>query len=203
MWYNLRMELVSHTGGVFLIAMKKENFVLHICCAPCATHVIDLLEEEYALSALFFNPNIHPPCEYGLRREEAARYCGARDLPFIMSCCKPADWFDAVRGYESDREGGRRCDICIRMRLEESARVARRRGAAIFGTTLSISPHKNASRINQIGNEIARARGLRFHEADFKKRDGYRKSCVLSREAGLYRQNYCGCIFSYMEGKRN
>jgi predicted adenine nucleotide alpha hydrolase (AANH) superfamily ATPase len=177
--------------------MEKPSFLLHICCAPCSLHVLALLEPEFDVKGIFFNPNIHPPAEYAVRLAETTRVCGERNIELIAPPYQPRDWFNYIKGRENEPEGGERCSLCIRMRLEETARAAASRGCDYFGTTLSISPHKNANPINRIGKELAPRYRTRFHEADFKKRDGYKLSCELSKKYGLYRQNYCGCIFSY------
>lgn len=182
--------------------MPGQKFLLHICCAPCATHVLALLSGGFELAGYFFNPNIHPGKEYALRLAHAVQHLRGSGTPLIKSPYQPREWFAAVRNMEREPEGGTRCASCIRMRLEETARVASSRGFDIFGTTLSISPHKDVRLINRIGEECAARHGIRFHAADFKKSGGYKESCRMSRELGLYRQDYCGCIFSLMERKR-
>lgn len=180
--------------------MRRPTLLLHICCAPCSTHVISLLAVRFDLAGLFHNPNIHPGAEYALRRGEAARFCRGRGIPLLCTAYRPGDWFSTVRGREGDPEGGVRCALCIRMRLDETARAAALGGFDCFGTTLTVSPHKDAGLINVIGAEAARRHGVRFLAADFKKGDGYAASCRMSRLHGLYRQRYCGCIYSAMGG---
>jgi predicted adenine nucleotide alpha hydrolase (AANH) superfamily ATPase len=180
--------------------MTKQKLLLHICCAPCSAHVLNVLATTFKVTGLFYNPNIHPGTEYALRHQEAARLCRELRVTLVPSLYRPADWFSRVRGYEREAEGRGRCAICIRMRLEETARAAADGGYECFGTTLTISPHKDAALINRIGVETGARCGVRFHEADFKKGGGYTESCRLSRERRLYRQRYCGCIFSAIGG---
>lgn len=140
-----------------------------------------------------------------MRLEGARRQLGESGAAVIYSVYDPAGWFASVAGHGNDPEGGERCALCIRMRLEETARLAAAGNFDEFGTTLTISPHKDARLINRLGAEAGEHHGIRFHEADFKKRDGYKKSCEISKRRGLYRQDYCGCIYSYMtrrNGKR-
>lgn len=178
--------------------MPKPKFMLHVCCAPCSTHVLDLLSPAFEITGFFYNPNIHPRKEYELRRDEAQRYFGERNTTLLIPAYRPRDWFSLIRGHGREPEGGERCALCFHMRLEETACAASSRGFTHFGSTLSISPHKDARSINRIGAEIGSHYGPRFYAADFKKKNGYKKSCELSRMHDLYRQNYCGCIFSYM-----
>ena len=178
--------------------MAKPSLLLHICCAPCSTHVLNILERDFNVSANFYNPNIHPPTEHNLRQAEARRYCRARNTELIVPAYKPRDWFTIIKGHEKEPERGERCALCFRMRLEETARKAASRRFEYFGTTLSISPHKNANLINSIGKEIGEQPGVRFLEADFKKENGFKISCELSRSQWMYRQEHCGCIYSYM-----
>lgn len=174
----------------------KPRLLLHICCAPCSTHVIDLLSETYDATGYFYNPNIHPESEYRRRLAETERHCSRCNVPLLPSVYQPSDWHDVTKGCEAESEGGARCAICFRLRLEETARTAAFYRFDCIATTLTISPHKDAALINRIGMEAGTYHRLRFHEADFKKGNGYGESCRLSRALGLYRQSYCGCIFS-------
>lgn len=185
--------------------MNRPRMLLHICCAPCATHVFNVLTADYAVTGLFVNPNIHPSREYALRLFAAERHCRESSIPLIVPEYRPREWFSFVKGLEREGEGGARCARCFLMRLDETARAAAELGYSRFATTLTISPHKNAALINRIGREAGLRHGVPFHEADFKKRDGYGESCRISRGLGLYRQDYCGCIFSYLakRGRRN
>ncbi len=180
----------------------KPKLLLHICCAPCSTHVVELLREDYDLSAYFYNPNIHPESEHLRREDEIKKYAGKIGLELACAEYDDVRWFQMVKGMENAPEGGERCFLCYRMRLEKSAQYAKKHGYQFLTTTLSISPHKNAEKINEIGLEVASGYGLQFYTADFKKRGGFDRSIRMSKEAGLYRQSYCGCIFSQREAER-
>ena len=175
---------------------NKKKLLLHTCCAPCSPHVVDLLSREFEVAAFFYNPNIYPLKEYELRLNEIKEFLQALSVELIVGEYAADQWFARVEGMEQEKEGGRRCQVCFRMRLEKTALVAKERGFDCFTTTLSVSPHKNAQIINQIGREIQGTGDVAFYEADFKKRDGFKKSCELSKKLGFYRQNYCGCIYS-------
>ena len=176
--------------------IKLPGLLLHTCCAPCSPHIFELLREKYDVAAFFYNPNIQPEEEYNLRREELKKFCGRIGISFIEGEYNIENWSEAVCGLEHEPEGGRRCEVCFKMRLERTAQQARETGCAIFATTLTVSPHKNASLINQIGVEAGVKFGVMFLEADFKKKEGFKKSAELSRQFGFYRQNYCGCVYS-------
>lgn len=177
----------------------KDLMLLHICCAPCSTYVLEVLRADYNVTGFFYNPNIHPENEYQKRKNEAKRYTHDTGIKLVCGEYEDKRWFDIVKGLEDEPEGGERCSLCFRMRLSETAKYASENGYNIIATTLSISPHKNASLINQIGNEITEEYKLEFYSADFKKRGGFEKSIKMSKEFGLYRQSYCGCIFSKKE----
>lgn len=176
--------------------MEKPGLLLHICCAPCSTHVVEVLRENYDVTGYFYNPNIHPESEYRRREEEMRRYARKAGIEMVCAEYDDARWFDAVKGMEDAPEGGERCFLCYRIRSEKAARYAKEHGYQSLTTTLSISPHKNAEKINEIGAELAARHGLQWYAADFKKRGGFDRSIRMSKEAGLYRQSYCGCIFS-------
>lgn len=178
--------------------MPETRLLLHICCAPCSTHVFRVLARDYDVTGYFFNPNIHPPGEHARRLAEASRLCREFAIPLAVPEHLPWDWFDFVRGLEREPEGGARCARCFLMRLDATARDAAKRGFECFGTTLTVSPHKNAALVNRLGREAGARWRIGFLAADFKKGDGYGESCRMSRALGLYRQRYCGCIFSVM-----
>jgi len=182
--------------------MGRRKILVHICCAPDATYVLPLLGESCDVVGYFYNPNIHPESEY-LKRLEEMRWLADR-LGFKLVCgpYDPDRWFSAVKGLESAPEGGARCEICFRLRLESAAEAALGEGADLFTTVLTVSPHKRAEVINRIGREISDRLGVEFLEADFKKKDGFKKSVELSKSYGLYRQDYCGCIYSLEERRR-
>lgn len=174
----------------------SKKFLLHACCSPCLTHPYQLMKDDFQLTVFFYNPNIHPESEYILRKEEMQKLAKKWGFKLVVGEYDVDAWFEAVQGHESDKEGGERCEICYRFRLEKTAELAAKNGYDLFTTTLSISPLKKAQKINEIGKKIAQAMELQFYEADFKKKDGFKISSQLSREQGLYRQDYCGCQFS-------
>jgi epoxyqueuosine reductase len=173
-----------------------QKLLLHACCAPCATHPVRLLRERFDVVVFFDNPNIQPAGEYLSRLEEIRRLAAGWEFPLLEGTNDGDAWLAAVSGHEEEPEGGDRCTICYRFRLERTARRAKASGMDCFASTLSISPHKKAEVINRIGRETGDSEGILFIDADFKKKDGFKTSCDLSRMEGLYRQDYCGCIFS-------
>jgi predicted adenine nucleotide alpha hydrolase (AANH) superfamily ATPase len=181
---------------MFMKPENKPKLLLHTCCAPCAPHVIETLRKEFDVGIFFYNPNIHPLEEYQLRLEEMERYLDTLSVELIVGEYDAEQWFRAVSGMEHEQEGGRRCELCYRMRLDKTVSVAQAQGFQRVTTTLTVSPHKKATIINSIGRELTNTGDVTFHEADFKKRDGFNKSCELSKKLGLYRQNYCGCVYS-------
>ena len=176
------------------------KLLLHVCCAPCSSYCLEYLSDYFDITVYYYNPNISPEAEYRFRLSEEERYISLRDFknPVALtdSIYDPREFFDAVRGLESEPEGGKRCEKCFRLRLEASARKAVELGMDCFTTTLTISPLKNAALLNEIGYEAGEKYGVMWLPSDFKKREGYKRSIVLSREYDLYRQNYCGCVFS-------
>jgi len=180
---------------------SKPSLLLHCCCAPCSTHSIKSLQNDFVVTALFYNPNIHPRDEYLAREKEIRRLADKWDFPLMVSSYDSELWFEGVKGFEDAPEGGQRCPICFEMRLRRTEQLARSRGFDYFGTTLSISPHKNVEVINGTGRNLASEGGVRFLELDLKKKNGFRESCRLSEQEGLYRQNYCGCVFSQKEAE--
>jgi predicted adenine nucleotide alpha hydrolase (AANH) superfamily ATPase len=175
------------------------SLLLHVCCAPCSTHVIDKLQSEYDITCYFYNPNVHPRDEYMIRLKEAERYAKKMHIRFIEGPYDSERWFSLTEEYKDEREGGKRCELCYKIRLEKTAEYASEHGFECFGATLSISPHKKAAVINRIGNEIALKFGVKFLEANFKKQDGFKKSVEMSKAENMYRQDYCGCIYSKQE----
>ena len=183
---------------------ERPRLLLHACCAPCSSYVLEYLSQYFRLSVFDYNPNISPASEFRMRTEEIERL--VREMPFsadrpevIVGRYDPERFYEAVKGHETDREGGDRCAICFRLRLREAAEAAKAGGYDYFTTTLSISPLKNAALLNAIGAELAEEYGVPYLYSDFKKRNGYKRSIELSREYGLYRQDYCGCVFSKRE----
>lgn len=174
----------------------KPRLLLHICCAPCSTYPIKALQEEYDVELFFYNPNIHPEEEHNVRFEEARKYARKIGFEFHESDYDTNIWFNCTKGLEDEPEGGARCEVCYRIRLGRTAQFALANGIRNFTTTLSVSPHKKAESINRIGRAIGDIYSLNFYEADFKKKEGFKIAAQLAREAGLYRQNYCGCVYS-------
>ena len=182
------------------------RLLLHACCAPCSSAVLERLTPYADITVFFYNPNITEPDEYRLRRDELRqfidRFPHEHELRFLEGDQETDRWLSMVRGHENDPERGGRCRLCFTMRLFEAARIAKSGGYELFATTLTLSPLKNAAVINVIGDEIAREKGIPYLVSDFKKKDGYKRSIELSNEYGLYRQDYCGCIYSRMERDR-
>lgn len=200
-------DLLAGGAGVFIFACgyyfylsyirsQKKKILLHVCCAGCSAYVPQLLRDQYEITLFFYNPNIHPYSEYKKRRKEVKKIASLYDLDLIIGKYDHTDWLKKITGHQNDPEGGERCMICYEERLEATARTARKKRFDVFTTTLTISPHKKANKINEIGRNIAREYGVEFLEQDFKKHDGFKKSSQLSQQLGLYRQNYCGCEFS-------
>lgn len=177
--------------------MSKKRLLLHICCAPDATVPWpELISEEYETAGYFYGGNIHPAAEYE-RRLEAVRTLAAETRgELVLPAYDTEEWFSAVRGLENEPERGARCAVCFRVQLEAAADYARENGFTHLCTTLTISPHKDAKLINAIGAQAAAARGLEWVERVWRKNDGFKRSVAESRRLGLYRQNYCGCLFS-------
>lgn len=178
----------------------RPRLLLQSCCGPCSSYVLEALTPYFDVTVLYYNPNIQPREEYDLRLENQRKIIAELPTPTavsILECDYDGEVYDhAVIGYESEPEGGKRCTICFQLRLEKTAQLARDNGFDWFCTTLSVSPHKDAERLNQIGSALGERYGVPFLPSDFKKREGYKRSIVLSREYGLYRQEYCGCLFS-------
>jgi predicted adenine nucleotide alpha hydrolase (AANH) superfamily ATPase len=178
---------------------KKEKLLLHVCCAPDATVVVERLSPEYDITIFFYNPNIHPETEYEQRLTEMKKLATQLEVPLLPAEYDADVWFRAVKGMEYLPEGGKRCEICFKLRLEKTAQMAKAHQFEIFTTVLTVSPHKNAALINEIGKMSSEKFGVPFMEANFKKKDGFKRSIELSRQYHLYRQNYCGCIYSKTE----
>ncbi len=177
----------------------KPKLLLHACCAPCLPHPLQKLQKNYLVTVFFFNPNIHPHDEYRARLEEIESFSRRWNFPLILGEYTPKEWLETVKGHENDPEGGERCRICYHYRLKETAERARIEDIEVIATTLSVSPLKKAALINQAGRDAVLPGDLIYLEEDFKKKDGFKISCRVSREEGFYRQSYCGCVFSRKE----
>ncbi len=177
------------------------SLLLHSCCAPCSSYVLEYLAEHMEITVYYYNPNIYPEAEYAKRVAEQqqliARLETKYPVRFISGNYDPGEFYEYVRGLEHIPEGGERCFRCYELRLTQAAAIASEKGFDYFTTTLSISPMKNAEKLNEIGERIGEKYGVRYLPSDFKKRNGYKRSIELSKEYGLYRQDYCGCKFSY------
>lgn len=194
------------SGESFDESVSKPALLLHSCCGPCSSAVIERLIGEFNITVFFFNPCISDEEEYKKRKasqikllekmNEELAGMGAGQISFREGSYNSGVFFEAVRGHEDDPEGGERCSICFRQRLEETAITAGMAGCDYFGTTLTVSPHKSYRTISRIGRELALKYGVSFLDRDFKKKDGFKRSTELSRKYELYRQNYCGCKFS-------
>lgn len=176
------------------------SLLLHCCCAPCSSYTLEYLSQYFNITVYYYNPNIAPAEEYHKRVEELKRLISemhpVHPIHYEAAPYDPSVFYSAVRGLEKEPEGGARCFVCYRLRLEESAKLARAKGFDYYTTTLTISPLKNAAKLNEIGEELSGIYGVKHLPSDFKKRGGYQRSIVLSKEHNLYRQNYCGCVFS-------
>ena len=202
---NYRLEMEREIEALKR-AGRRPLLALHSCCAPCSSAVLEQLNDAFQIAVFYYNPNISPEDEFRRRAEEQLRLVRemplAEDIRAEIGVYDPERFYAAVRGHESDPEGGARCGICFELRLRETAKYARDIGAEYFTTTLSISPLKDAARLNMLGGAIAAEYGLQYLYSDFKKKDGYRRSCALSKEYDLYRQDFCGCVYSKMEAER-
>jgi epoxyqueuosine reductase len=180
----------------------KRAILVHACCASCSSYVLEHLAECYEVTAYFYNPNIHPPEEHRLRLEEMKRVCAGLGIALIEGEYRELRWWKEIEPFKDLPEKSERCWICYRMRLEETARKAAELGIPVFTTTLSVSPHKVYAEIVRIGEDCARRFGVEFLAEDFKKKDGFKISVTRSRELGLTRQDYCGCLMSLEEARK-
>lgn len=185
---------------------RRPRLLLHSCCAPCSSYVLEALNRAFDIDIFYYNPNIAPRSEFDRRVEELNRLVAAfpheNAMNVIVGDYDAEAFLRMCRGHEDDPEGGERCALCFRMRLGAAAKAARERGSDYLTTTLTISPLKDAQLLNAIGMELGEQFGVNWLPSDFKKKNGYKRSCELSREYGLYRQDYCGCVFSRMERDR-
>lgn len=183
---------------------KRPRLLLHSCCAPCSSYVLEYLSEFFEITVFYYNPNIYPPEEFEKRLEEQKKYStifANENIDVVDVGYDQNEFYSAVKGLENEPEGGRRCEKCFYIRLEKTCQYAKKHGFDYFTTTLSISPHKNAELLNETGAQIAEKYGVSYLFSDFKKKNGYLRSCELSKQYNIYRQNYCGCIFSKKESE--
>ena len=185
------------------IPENPPKLVLHCCCAPCSSYVLEYLSRFFEITCFFYNPNISPAEEYEKRAEELRRLIEEQPhdnfVNLVVEKYNPEEFLTAVNGFENIKEGGERCFKCYRVRLEAAAKYAKEYNFDYFCSTLSISPLKNAQKLNEIGEELSKTYNVAFLPNDFKKNDGYKRSIELSAEYNLYRQDYCGCVFSKKE----
>ncbi len=185
-------ELESHS--------KRPKLLLHACCAPCSSYVLEYLNEHFDITVFFYNPNITEKAEYDKRAEEIRRFIDEfphkNRIKLLYGDYLPEKFIEISKGLEHLPEGGKRCFKCYNLRLNETAITAKENGFDFFTTTLSISPHKNAQVLNEIGHTLSEKHGISYLYSDFKKKNGYKRSCELSVTYNLYRQDYCGCIYS-------
>ena len=178
-------------------AGKGKRLLLHSCCAPCSSYCLQETAKAFSVTVFYYNPNLDCAEEYEKRKAEQIRFLRETSLADFLDCAyAPEDFAAIAEGYETEREGGARCARCFRLRLERTAQAAQAGGYDYFGTTLTVSPLKNAEKINAIGYALQEEYGVKYLPSDFKKRGGYYRSVELSKEYGLYRQNYCGCSYS-------
>ena len=179
---------------------RVPKLLLHSCCGPCSTYCIQVLSEYFDVTVFYYNPNIYPPEEYRLRADEQNRFISEfptrNPVEFVEGVYDTDRFYAMAKGLEKVEEGGETCFKCYELRLRESAEYAKNNGFDFFTTTLSISPLKNADKLNEIGQKLSEEYGVSYLFSDFKKKEGYKISTQLSAEYGMYRQNYCGCVFS-------
>lgn len=202
---NYQKELEKIIEG-----LEKEGEVprllLHSCCAPCSSYVLEYLSRYFEITVFYYNPNIYPESEYSRRIIEQQRLIDEIDakheISFVAGFYEKERFYETVKGLEQEKEGGERCMRCYELRLRECASLAKAGGYDYFTTTLSISPLKNAGKLNEIGIRLEEIYGVKYLLSDFKKKNGYKRSIELSKEHNLYRQDYCGCVFSYKEAEK-
>ena len=195
--YQLKLEeLVKNLDYV-------PKLLLHSCCAPCSSRCIEFLSEYFDITVLYYNPNISPEEEYEKRKQEQIKFINEfktkNKLDFMDIEYNYDDFLNIARGMENEKEGGPRCFKCYNLRLEKTAQVAKENNYDYFGTTLTVSPYKNSQVLNQIGEELSKKYDIKYLYSDFKKNEGYKRSIELSKVYNLYRQDYCGCIYSKLE----
>lgn len=179
------------------------TLLLHSCCAPCSSYCLEYLSQYFKITVLYYNPNIFPKEEYMYRISEQQKLIDKlpvlNKIDFISTDYEPESFYAIAKGLENEPEGGKRCEECFRLRLSYAAKVAKELGFDYFTTTLSISPLKNSDVLNRVGEEVGEKYGIKHLTSDFKKKNGYKRSVELSKEYELYRQDYCGCVYSKLE----
>ena len=202
---NYQKELDSILEGLARDG-RVPRLLLHSCCAPCSSYVLEYLSRYFYITVLYYNPNIFPPSEYALRVREQESLISRMDfvypVAFLEGSYRPETFYEAVKGLEGEPEGGKRCEKCYELRLLEAAKEAKAGDYDYFTTTLTISPLKSADKLNEIGRRLGTEYGVAYLPSDFKKKNGYKRSIELSKKYGLYRQDYCGCEFSVAVSRR-
>ena len=197
--YNVEMEKVIE--GIDI--KKPKKLLLHSCCGPCSSAVLERLNEYFEITVLYYNPNLDTEEEFNRRSEEQLHLIEKlpqkNKINFIRADYRKEDYDEKVKGFEEEKEGGYRCTLCFELRLEETAKMAREMDFDYFTTTLSISPYKNSKLLNKIGDKISKKYEVDYLYSDFKKKNGYKRSVELSKEYNMYRQDYCGCEYSKLE----
>lgn len=182
------------------IKEKLPTLLLHSCCAPCSSYCLAVLSQYFKVTVFYYNPNIYPPEEYEMRAKEQQRFINeypmSNEVRFVEGPYDTERFYNMAKGLEKVPEGGERCFMCYELRLRKSAKYALDNGFDFFTTTLSISPLKNAQKLNEIGKQLEEEFGVKYLYSDFKKKEGYKKSTEISNEYGMYRQYYCGCVYS-------
>ena len=194
-YHNEMLEIINNLD-------YRPKLLLHSCCGPCSTTVLSFLESFFDIIVYYYNPNIEPIEEYEKRKSEQIRFIkefNKSSITFLEGLYENDKFRDCSKGLENELEGGARCVSCFKLRLEKTALKAKELNCDYFGTTLTVSPHKNSKIINEIGKHLEEKYNIKFLYSDFKKKDGYKKSIILSKEYNLYRQDYCGCLF----GRKN
>jgi len=178
---------------------RKPTLLLHSCCGPCSTSVLNRVKDFFDVTVVYYNPNIYPHEEYLKRKNEQIRLLKELNIKFLDCEYENNLFYDYIKGLENEKEGGARCSKCFNLRLEKTVQIARQNNFEFFGTTLTVSPHKNAQLINEIGAFLEKKYEIKYLYSDFKKQNGYLNSIKFSKEYNLYRQDYCGCEFSLIQ----
>ena len=182
---------------------NKPKLLLHACCGPCTSGVFEQLYPYFNITILYYNPNTYPFDEYILRYKQLEILKNYLDFDMIFMDYNDKEFYDEIKGLELEKEGGKRCEVCYRIRMNKTAKIASEKGFDYFTTTLSVSPYKNATKLNEIGEEMEKKYNIKYIYSDFKKNEGYKNSIKNSKEYGLYRQDYCGCEYSLRDKKEH